>query len=496
MTYSCWRRLGAKADIAGKVLAGNTIVGVLPKEFTGSMFGVNGDVLVPLSDSSYTPASRTQRDDRSLTLLARLKPGTDRRQAQAEMATLSGQLAAAYPKEDTDRSAVVTRATLLPPDSIPTTELLMGALVAAVLLVLLIACANVANLLLAIAVGRRQEAAIKLALGAPRGRLIRDFLNETAIICVASGALGYAIAAAAMARYSSINIVLPMVGSFSFGLNLRIDTTVIALTVALMFLAILAAGLAPALYASAPALSQVLSGETAVGGTRKGVRRNILVIVQVAICTLVLVGMGLCERSLYNLRRVDPGFSARNLVAMMVYPKQEHAPQARVKELFADPRDQVSAMPGRRIGNAGVDLPLFGGGKEFVQFPDTGKKISAGRATVDPNYFNTLGIRLLAGRVFTSLDRDTSPESVVINHKMADMFWPGQDAAGKSILVGDPPRKVIVVGVVANGHTPIWTKPAALSLLRSQPAFSEFDRHQSPARRKIRACGSFRSPGC
>ena len=451
MTYSCWMRLGAKPDIVGKVLANNTIVGVLPKEFTGSIFGVNGDLLLPWSDANYPPASRAQRDDRRLMLLARLKPGVDRRQAQADIAALSGQLATAYPKEDKGRTAVLTRATLLPPDAMPTTELMIGALLAVVLLVLLIACANVANLLLAIAVGRRQEAAIKLALGAPRSRLIRDFLSETAILCLASSALGYGIAAAAIARYSSLNVTLPMVGAFSFGLNLHIDATVIAFTAALMFIAILAAGLAPALYASAPGLSQVLSGETAVGGTRKGVRRNILVIVQVAVCTLVLVGMGLCQRSLYNLRRVDPGFSARNLVAMQVYPKVEHPSEARLKEQFETLRGQVSAMPGVESVTLASDLPLFGGGQESVQFPGDGKKLSVGRATVDADYFSTLGIRVLAGRVFTSIDRPTSPEAVVINHKMADMFWPGQDAIGKSMMVGDPPRKVNVVGVVADG---------------------------------------------
>src|SRR5208337_1290316 len=142
-------------------------------------------------------------------LPGRLKPGVTKRLAQTEMAALSGQLASAYPKEDRGRSAVVTRTTLLPPDTLATAESIIAILIALVLLVLLIACANVANLLLAIAVGRRQEAVIKLALGAPRGRLIREFLKESAMLCAASGLIGYATAGTLIARYSNYTFTLP-----------------------------------------------------------------------------------------------------------------------------------------------------------------------------------------------------------------------------------------------------------------------------------------------
>ena len=192
MMYACWKRMGADPNIIGKVFSKQTIVGVMPKEFTGSLYGINGDLLVTMLESNYD----LKRDARHLMLIGRLKPGVSRRQAQAEMTALSGQLASAYPADDKDRTAVVTRATMLPPDAIPGATLMAGVLMAVVLLVLLIACANVANLLLAVAVGRRQEAVIKLALGAPRARLIREFLKESAMLCVASGALGLAIAAA------------------------------------------------------------------------------------------------------------------------------------------------------------------------------------------------------------------------------------------------------------------------------------------------------------
>lgn len=460
MTWSCWRRLGSDLNIVGKVLAGYTIVGVTPKEFTGSFYGINGDLLTTLREVDSDTAWRTQRGARRLFLTARLKPGITRRQAQAEMAILSGQLASAYPKEDKDRTSLLTRATLLPPDTIPTAELMSAILMTLVLLVLLIACANVANLLLAIAVGRRQEAAIKLALGAPRGRLIREFLKESSILCVISGALGYALAAFAIARYSDFTIAVPLFGAYSFGLNLRLDATVAAFAIVLMLIASIVTGLAPALYASSPGLAQVLSGEIAVGGTRKSVRRNALVIIQVAICTLVLVGMGLCQRNLYNLRHVDTGFAARNLLSATVYLQDEGYSETRGKQLYETLRRAVSTLPGVESVSLADNLPLLGATPVPVQIPDSVKTIPIGHAVVDSDYFATFGIRLLAGHAFSAADRQGSPEVVVINHKMADMFWPGKDPLGRTVMAGDPVRKFTVVGVAADGKYVDLDEPA------------------------------------
>src|SRR5579864_2142549 len=223
MMYSCWQRLGSDRHIVGRKVAGWTIIGVAPREFTGSFYGLNGDLLTPLSSSADDRAWYAKRDERRLFLTARLKPGVSQQAAQAEMAALSGQLATAYPKEDKNRTATVIRATLLPPDLLPTARLMGGILMALVLLVLLIACANVANLLLAIAVGRRQEAAIKLAIGASRGRLIREFLAESAVLCIASGILGFGIAVAAVRRFSDWSLEWPNLGQFWFGLNLHLD---------------------------------------------------------------------------------------------------------------------------------------------------------------------------------------------------------------------------------------------------------------------------------
>jgi hypothetical protein len=295
---------------------------------------------------------------RALFLIGRLKPNVARRQAQAELTALSAQLASSYPKEDKDRTAVARRATLLPPDQIDDAELLVSVLMTLVILVLLIACANVANLVLALAVGRRQEAAIRLALGAQRVRLIREFLVESAMICIVSGFAGDLVAAFAV-QHSNIDLTVPMAGTYSLVLSLRLDATVVGLALVLLFIAIAATGLAPALYASSPALSQVLSGEIVVGGTKKNLRRNVLVVVQVAVCTLVLFGMGLCERSLYNLRHTDPGFNARNLVAMTVYESlQKNFSKDQGEELFERLREAVSGLPGVQSVSRATDLPV------------------------------------------------------------------------------------------------------------------------------------------
>ncbi len=446
MTFQCWRRLGADPKIIGKVIAGNTIVGIAPKEFTGSFYGLNGDLLTTLNRETVEGG----RDRRQVFLLARMRPEIQRPQAQAEMAALASQLAASDPKNNKNRTAVVTRATMLPPDGAQGAQLALGVLLAVVLLVLLIACANVANLLLAIAVGRRQEASIKMALGAPRGRLIREFLRESALLCGVSGLAGFGMAAAVAHYFSDFTYSVPIYGAFSFGMDLRLDATVAAFTALLVLIAIAATGIAPALYASSPHVSQVLGGETAVGGTRKTFRRSALAVAQVAICTVVLIGMGLCQQSLYNLRHVDVGFSARNLVAAQVYGRSMGYTGARAKAFYEDLRKRVSALPGVEAATLAADLPLFGGSSEEIRNPRDGKTISVSHTVVDAHYFSAIGAPLLAGRGFLAGDGAGAPPVTVVNQRLAGMFWPGESPVGRQVSVGDPARVVMVVGVVAN----------------------------------------------
>jgi putative ABC transport system permease protein len=259
------------------------------------------------------------------------------------------------------------------------------------------------------------------------------------------------IARAAIARFSTRSVVLPMMGVFSFGIHPRLDAAVLAFALFLVLVATFAAGLPPALYASSPRLAEILSSEMVASGRRGRLRGNILVIVQVAVCTLVLAGLGLCERSLYNLRHVDLGFSARNLIAQTVYIEAEGYNETRGKQLDETLRRTAAAIPGVESVTLVSNLPLLGAAQIPVQLPDGAKTISVAHNMVDANYFATFRMPILRGRAFDSDDREDSPVVAIVNQKMADLFWPGQDPIGKVLSAGNPVQKVQVVGVASNG---------------------------------------------
>ncbi len=319
LTYAGWLRWSRDPNIIGKQMKLDhdaiTIIGVAPRNFKGAAFGFEPDVMAHFDlNDDYR-----RRDDRRFILLGRLKTAVPIRRARAEVETLSRQLAAAYPKEDADRIAdLIALASTQAPDNVSDARLISALLIVAIFLVLLIACANAANLLLAVATGRRREAMIKIALGATRGRLIREFLLETGALCVVSAICGLALAGFVMAKFSEFQTRLPGFGELRIAADLHVDGAVFAASAAMVLVACLTTGIAPALYGSSVNLAGALSGEIAIGGTKKGVIRNGLVIVQVAVSTLALVGVALCYRSIHNLRGVDPGFSARNLAGVLV----------------------------------------------------------------------------------------------------------------------------------------------------------------------------------
>jgi predicted permease len=464
LSYSCWKRWGGDPGIIGKTLTLSrhtlTILGVAPQNFPGTVFGFASDVFITLAtavDIFQDPGSLTDRTQRGLLLVARLQRNVTQLQARAELQTMAGQLASAFPQADKDRVAVFTNISVLPPDSRSTAALISGVLILIVLLVLLIACANVANLLLGLAAGRRQEVLIRVALGATRGRLLRQLLTETAILCAASGIAGFLIAMVPLVKLSHFNATLPVLGAFELAANFRADGTVLAMTLGLIFIAGLAAGLAPALNSSKPNLAAAMTGEIAVGGTRKGVLRNALVVIQVAVCTLVIVGVGLCLRSLHNLRAVNPGFTARNIAAVMVDMQESGYSEAQGRKFYEDTRREASQLYGVESFCLAPALPL--GGNEWsadeVHFTgavgDGQQHPKIAYSPVDGNYFATLGIPLLSGRTFGPSDSDKSPEVVVINHKMAETYWPGADPVGTQVRVGDGSQMMTIIGVVGDG---------------------------------------------
>ncbi|MGB2644726.1 MAG: ABC transporter permease [Candidatus Acidiferrum sp.] len=456
LSYSCWKRWGADPEIVGKTVVVNgqalVIEGVTPKDFNGVVFGFGADVFTTLDSQALT-----NRDVRLLTLIGRLRPGVTRQRASADVRALSGQLAEAYPQADKDRVAVLAPTTALPADWRSTAELISGVLIAIVLMVLLIACANVANLLLGLATGRRQEILIRAALGAARGRLIRQLLTESAILCAVGGMGGFLFASVALAEFSQFKVPNSIFGTFTLAANFQTNGAVLAMTLILILIATLVTGLTPAIYASSANIAGALSGEAVVGGTRKNVIRNTLVVIQVAVCTLVVVGFGLCLRSLHNLRDVNLGFSPRNLVAVMVDPQSNGLSEAQSVNLYGELKRSTSQLYGVQSSSLALEFPLIDDQWSTDDVNIEGardgshQQVQSAVNIVDGNYFATLGIPILAGRAFDSSDSKNTPEVVVINHNLAVRYWPRENPIGRQMRIQNGNRVVTVVGVAGDG---------------------------------------------
>lgn len=465
LSYSYWTRLGSDPHIAGKtVTIGRvplTIIGVAPKSFVGTIFSDLPDIWYPLSiDATVNQQLQDWRADRTvhnLGLIGRLKPGVTRPQALAGLQILAKQLAAANPETDKDRVARLTETTMLPVDSISSAKVISAILFAIVALVLFAACSNVANLLLALASARRHEILVRAAMGATRGRLIRDLLLDSTLLAAGGGTLGFLLACLGLRQLMQFKPYVPGFGVVPVTIDFRPDIRVALATILLVFLAGLATGLVPGLYSSSPNLAGALSGEIAVGGTRKGRIRSGLVIIQVAVCTVVLIGVGLCFQSMSNMQHVDFGFSARNIAILSSDLQTNGYSEEQGRTMFAKMRDSVSQIFGVEAVTLASSLPLSEDGGHDEQVHVEGSQTTNQQAAtiaslaVDENYFSTLGIPVLAGRVITAADAAKAPAVILINHFMAEKYWPGQNPLGKTVRSEDGNKVATVVGVVGDG---------------------------------------------
>ncbi|MGC2832326.1 MAG: ABC transporter permease [Candidatus Acidiferrum sp.] len=465
LSYSYWQWLGADPNIVGKTVTISrtplTIIGVAPKSFAGTIFSDLPDLWYLLSTNFSTNQQaqdwRADRSNRFLYLAGRLKPGVTRLQARADMRILSAHLGAAYPKTDKDRVAQLTEMSMLPVDSVSSARIISVFILAIVALVLFAACSNVANLLLALASARRHEILVRAAMGATRARLIRELLFDSTLIAAAGGVLGFLLAYLGLRQLMQFKPYIPGIGLLPLTIDFRPDFRVAAATVALVFAAGLATGLVPGLYSSAPNLAGALSGEIAIGGTRKGRIRQSLVAIQVAVCTVVLIGVGLCFRSLRNLESVDLGFSARNLAILTLDLPANGYSEEQGRQMYVRMRDAAAQIYGvESIALAG-DIPLSEdvGNPEQVHVegsaPTSQQVASISSVAVDENYFSTLGIPLLAGRTFAAADSAKGPAVIVINHLMAAKYWPGQNPIGKTARIENGNQVETVIGVVGDG---------------------------------------------
>jgi len=465
LTYGLWqRRFGGSREIIGKPITLDsrpyTVVGVLPPGF---QLLQPADVFVP-----FVPWAVTLPDDRNwhpgIIAIARLKPGVSREQARTEMMGITKRLELQYPDYNTGTSAdVVGLQEQLVQNVRPALILLLGA----VSLVLLIACVNVANLLLARASSRGREVAIRTAMGAGRGRVVRQLLTESILLSLGGGLLGIFFAWASLGPLLKISAgSVPQVVPIELDRSVLVFTFIVSLITGLFF------GLVPALRTAKLDLRETLNegsrGSTSGPGHHR--LRGVLVASEIALAVLLLVGSGLLLRSFSRLQDVPPGFQADHLLVADIPLSQTAYSKPEQRYQFFDRLvERAKALPGVRSAGAASFLPVSGGGS-VIHFNITGHPpktphdyVAAGYRTVTPNYLETLGVPLLRGRMLTPGDNDKAPAVVVINASMAAKYFPNENPLGKRLQLGATPDKDVptmeIVGVIGDVRPGLGVDP-------------------------------------
>jgi putative ABC transport system permease protein len=456
LSHRLWqRRFGGDANIVNKTLTldgeAYTVTGVMPARFEFPEKDV--EIWVPIAFDAREAANRNRH---YLEVVARLKPGVTLEQAQTEMTTIGARLQQQYPQTNTDIGVAVTS---LHEHQVGDIKPALLILLGAVGLVLLIACANVANLLLARAAIRQKEIALRVALGARRWRLLRQFLTESVLLATIGGTLGLAIAFGGLLLLRSF---IPE--NISQAREITLDLKVLGFTLLVSILTGLIFGLAPAIQAVRMNQSETLKegGRDSVTG-RSGKRlRGLLVTAEVAVSLVLLIAAGLLINSFLRLRNTDPGFRVDHLLTMKVelpYPKYEQA--QRRNEFFNNVVQRVQSIAGVRSAAVTVNLPLYRQGNSIsIQIagrpePPPGQEPIIVTRMISPGYFETMGIPLVSGRQLTDHDTEKSPNVVVISETMARRYWPGEDAIGKRIAAGRVTSDadwIQVIGVVKDVH--------------------------------------------
>ena len=464
VSHGFWERsLGSDPAIVGRTLTFNrtpfTVVGVAPRGFTGTLLGGGPSVWVPMSMHAIVqPNFDWYEQRRGLFLFAfrRLQPGVTIDQARANLSTVFAQLEQSYPNDNKGRSAgsaplLDTRLNPGGQGGAPVVQISI-ILMTVVGIVLLIACANIANLLLARASKRRKEIAIRLALGAARVRLVRQLLTESVILSVLGGVLGLLLAYWLMDVLIAPDLQLPVPVDDS----VEIDGRVLAFTALLALATGLLFGLAPAIQASKPDVVPVLKNETVPAGSGRGWLRFVnlrqaLVVSQVALSLVSLIAAGLFLRSLRDAQSADTGFERRGVLVMDVNLGREGYTPERGQLFYKQVVDRVSALPGVQRASIAQNPPLGGGflRSVFLEGADTTTqdRILVQVNSVSPGYLDTIDIPLLRGRDFNETDTTGAPQVVVINETMAQRFWPGQDALGKRFKFFGDEQYSTVVGI-------------------------------------------------
>ena len=457
-----WRtRFGADPQIIGRKLTLNaqpfTVIGVMPagaehpgNEYHSVAYGETVDVWWPFSFAGNS----NSRGSHFIEGIGRLKAGVSAEQARADMNTIMAQLGREHPGGDAGWKVLVIP---LYAEIVGKSRQMLLVLLGAVGIVLLIACANAANLLMARAAARQREIAVRLAMGAPRLRIIRQLLTESLLISCAGGLLGLLIA---FGGVRALVMLLP--ANFPRAHDIHVSWPVLAFTLAVSVATGILFGLAPAVQASHTDPKEGLQkeGRTSTAGKHQSALRSALVIVEVGLASVLLIGAGLMLRTFLNLTHLNPGFREDHLLTATVSLPNEHYKTDQQIAQFYDRLDgELNGLPGVESSGAGSDLP-WTGYDENAGFTIEGKKPAPGQGfharyhTATPGYFDTMGIPLLEGRQFTQADKGGAPTVLIINHAMAGRYWPHQDVIGKRITFFDNPKKdsdwMTIVGVVGD----------------------------------------------
>ena len=457
VAHGLWmRRFGADASIIGRriVLDGvpHEVIGVMPASFKHP---ADAELWLPLAPVGEFQALFGARGSYWLTIIGRLKPGVTRVAAQSEMDAIAARLEKEYPVN----AGIGIRLVTMHEELVGDVKVPLLILLGAVCLVLLIACANVANLLLTRAASRQRELAIRAALGADRGRLVRQLLTESVVLGVLGGAAGLMLATLSTDLLQTLAPAeLPRLS------DITIDRQVLAYAAGASVFTSLLFGLVPALYASRRDSGGHLKegGRTGTDGRRGGRVRAALAVGELAIALVLLVGAGLLIRSFIALNSEDPGFATRGVLALRLHlPPAAYGEPARITAFYEQLVERLDALPGVEAAGAGSSLllsrlPASAGisieGRPPL--PANARNIPVPYDSVTPGYFSTLQIPLRRGRMFTPADAAQSQQVVMVNEAFVRRFFPGEDPVGRRVTFEDPSqpgtRWQTIVGVVAD----------------------------------------------
>ncbi len=467
LSYGLWQRsFGGNSNLVNQTVQLNgqsyTVVGVMPPTFkfppafsattTSEELISNADLWVPLTTDDVPLI----RNIRNLKMIGRLKAGVAPQQAQAEINSIASRLAREYPDVNAGLESVV----------IPLHEQIVGdvreallILLGAVVLVLLIACANIANLLLSKATARHKEIAIRTALGANRGRLLRQLLTESTLLGLLGGVFGFLVAYAGSKTLVSFgSFSIPQLTDFSFDMKVPLFALVVSLLTSLIF------GLAPAIDASNPNLNEALKegGRSSSGGATRARLRNALVITEVALAVVLVTASGLMLRSFVRLQGTSSGLNPHNLITLELELPDVRYHAAQQQTLFQQQLLQrVGSLPGVQNAATVDNLPFSGNAFNTsftIEGRPTGPTTETPRAyyrVISPDYFPAIGIELHKGNQFTDRDTAEQPGVAIVNETAAQRYWPGVDPLGKRIKRGRPESKnpwLTVIGIVSGSR--------------------------------------------